>query len=179
VANKFSLSSVFHKPSSNSHIARRVSGVAKLILFTEIIRVPARRSSAKDVECSSLGFNQGCGAEAILDDWSRNFKLWSWSQEFGFQCHSPSLRGKSVVQITQWFSVFNGPNSLSQKLLDVEPEPQTSDDWTWSLKFKYRLHSPGFNTKVLKCAVTHVTTTRLFAQWNLILTHLQHSEFSI
>jgi len=41
---------------------------------------------------------------------SKTFIWWSRSLKFGFRFHSPTSWGKRVVQIIQWFSVFNGPN---------------------------------------------------------------------
>ena len=41
---------------------------------------------------------------------AKSFRWWNRSLKFRFRFHSPSLWGKLVVQIIQWFSTFNGPN---------------------------------------------------------------------
>jgi len=87
------------------------------------------------------GSNQGCGAtaQAILDGWSRSLK-------FGFRFHRRSLWGKRVLQIIQWFLVFGGPIVLEPQTNTsmLEPQPKKLD--ARSLKFEFRLHSPGSNS---------------------------------
>ena len=54
---------------------------------------------------------------------AKNFRWWRQSLKFGFRFHRHSLWGKGVVQMIQWFSVFNGPNNSgagAKKLLDVQ-----------------------------------------------------------
>jgi len=69
---------------------------------------------------------------------------------FGVWLYSPSLWGKRVVRITQWFLVFNEPNDFEAgakifQMLDPELEPKTIDtsSWSQSLKFEFRFHGLG------------------------------------
>jgi len=47
----------------------------------------------------------GAGAQAILDGWSQKIQMVEPEPEFPFNKHS--LLGKQVIQIMQWFLVFN------------------------------------------------------------------------
>jgi len=51
--------------------------------------------------------------------------------------------------VGQWFLVFNGPNRSGAGVTNfymLDPEPRNSDAQSWSLKFTFRLHSPGGST---------------------------------
>jgi len=63
------------------------------------------------------------------------------------------LWGKRLVQIIQWFLVFNGPNrsgadSGAKEML--EPGPKNIDAWSRSLRFQFRPHSPVHGQKISK-----------------------------
>ena len=74
-----------------------------------------------------------------VEPYPKNFRLWSRSLKFGFRFHSPSLWGRRVVQIIQWFQF-----SVEQIILELEPKTSVARNWTKrrSLKFEFRLHSP-------------------------------------
>jgi len=92
-------------------------------------------------------------AQAILDGWSRSQNVIDggaglWNILVPIPHHKHSLWGMRVVPLLQWYLVFNNSCSVagaktsrcwsrSQKKLDA---------WSWSLKFKFWLHSPGANT---------------------------------
>ena len=113
------------------------------------------RASLKSVYCLTnvLKTSWRCYSESEAGLWSRSpsdfgwlkpepkqFRWWSRSVKFGFPFNRNGLWSKRVLQIIQWFLVF-----IDQIFLETEPEPKNLDAWSWSrsLKFTFRLHSPG------------------------------------
>ena len=89
-----------------------------------------------DVLCS----NQGCGAgtRAVLDGWSR-------SQNF-FSGAGNLVPVQASYTNNAMFFLFFGPNRSRAGAKDLKMlEPETKKLDARSLKFEYRLHSPGFN----------------------------------
>jgi len=59
----------------------------------------------------------------------KNFEWWSQSLKFEFPFNRNILYSKPIVQIMQWFLVFNGPNRSGARRknfgrLELEPEPE-------------------------------------------------------
>jgi len=97
------------------------------------------------------GYLQGCGAgpnaQAILDGWSRSQKFLGGAGAGNSGSRSTDIicGQASCTNSTMFFLFFgsncSGPGAKNLKMLG--PEPKELDARSWSLKFEYRLHSPG------------------------------------
>jgi len=73
-----------------------------------------------------------------LEPEPKNFEWWSRSLKFGFPFNGHGLWSEPIVQIIQWFLVFNGPNrsgagAKNFRCLELEPKIWVPAPQPWFL----------------------------------------------